>query len=169
MYFCTSSFKVALWRCFLIQPLLNSSLHHTSIMAFTIKMFECWRLERLPVFSSERKPCVGGLVSCNYCHQAGNIQHLPHSHIDQMDHTLLQPIAILILINISFYLAVMCETSPYPSRNKEEKPWMLITCQSLWFLWSIGGNKGVALTPVTSKCRLVHYKKSKVVLHFLEG
>lgn len=68
---------------------------------------------------------------CINCHQARNIQHLRRSHIDQMDHTLLQTIAVLILINISFYLPVKSETSPYPSRNKEEKPGMLIACQCL--------------------------------------
>ncbi len=101
---------------------------------------------------------------CINCHQAGNIQHLPRSHIDQMDHTLLQTIAVLILINISFYLPVKSETSPYPSRKKEEKPGMLITCQCLWFLLSICGNKGVLFTSNTCRLGLFHYKKKNKVL-----
>lgn len=46
------------------------------------------------------------------CHRVGNIQHTPHSCIDHMAHTLPQPIAILILVNISFNLPVTSETSP---------------------------------------------------------
>lgn len=64
-------------------------------------------------------------------HRAGNIQHLPHSHIDQMNQTLVQTVAVLILINISYNLHVKSETSPQPCGNKGDKPKMLITCQCL--------------------------------------
>lgn len=65
------------------------------------------------------------------------IQRLTHSHIDQLDNTLVQTLAVLIVINISYNLPVKPETSSQPSRNKEDKPGMLITSQCLWFFLSI--------------------------------
>lgn len=55
------------------------------------------------------------------CQQAGNIQRPPRSRIDQADHTLLQYIAPLIGIDISFHLPVSSETGPHPSGGRRQK------------------------------------------------
>lgn len=69
---------------------------------------------------------------CINCHQAGNIQCLPHSHIDQTDHTLLQPIAASIADNISFHLLVKSATSPSPAKDK--KMWTFMMCRCLFLV-----------------------------------